>query len=88
MKNKSKEIVSDYMIDYEMFSAEEIIKIISFMHLIEETKRKNVNKELLKNKYNEYRTILNNKALEKQYDKMLYKKSQVSIYQVMKDILN
>lgn len=88
MKNKSKEIVSDYMIDYEMFSAEEIIKIISFMHLIEETKRKNVNKELLKNKYNEYRSILNNKALEKQYDKMLYKKSQVSIYQVMKDILN
>lgn len=88
MKNKSKEIVSDYMIDYEMFNAEEIIKIISFMHLIEETKRKNVNKELLKNKYNEYRSILNNKALEKQYDKMLYKKSQVSIYQVMKDILN
>lgn len=88
MKNKSKEIVSDYMIDYDMFSAEEIIKIISFMHLIEETKRKNVSKELLKNKYNEYRSILNNKALEKQYDKMLYKKSQVSIYQVMKNILN
>lgn len=88
MKNKSKAIINDYMIDYDMFSAEEIIKIISFMHLVEETKRKKINKELLISKYNEYRSILNNKSLEKQYDKMLLKKSGVSIYQVMKDIIN
>ena len=44
-------------------------------------------KDLLKEKYNEYRSILNNKALEKQYDKMLYEKSKVSIYQTMKNIL-
>lgn len=88
MKNKSREIVNDYMIDYDMFSAEEIIKIITFMNLIEKTKTQKVNKELLITKYNEYRSILNNKSLEKQYDKMLLKKSNVSIYQVMKDILN
>ncbi len=86
MKNKTKEILSDYIIDYDMFSAEEIIKIINFMHLIEQTKHKRINSNLLKEKYNEYRTILNNKSLEKQYDKMLYKKSGVSIYNVMKEI--
>lgn len=86
MKNKTKEILSDYIIDYDMFSAEEIIKIINFMHLIEQTQRKRINSNLLKEKYNEYRTILNNKSLEKQYDKMLFKKSGVSIYNVMKEI--
>ena len=55
--------------------------------MIEKTKYQRVNKELLKEKYNEYRSILNNKALEKQYDKMLYEKSKVSIYQTMKNIL-
>ena len=84
MKKKDQEIVNDYLIDYDMFSVEEIVKIISFMKLVEDTKRKKVSKELLKTKYNEYRTILNNKALEKQYDKMLLKKSNVSIYETMK----
>ena len=87
MKKKDQEIVNDYLIDYDMFSVEEIVKIISFMKLVEETKRKKVNKELLKTKYNEYRTILNNKALEKQYDKMLFEKSGVSIYRVMQSIM-
>jgi uncharacterized protein YktA (UPF0223 family) len=37
--------------------------------------------------YREYQQILNNKSLEKKYDKMLYDKSQVSIYQTMKKYL-
>ena len=88
MKKKDQEIVNDYLIDYDMFSVEEIVKIINFMKLIEDTKRKKINKELLKTKYNEYRTILNNKSLEKQYDKMLLKKSNISIYEVMKNIID
>ena len=87
MKKKDQEIVNDYLIDYDMFSVDEIVKIISFMKLIEDTKRKKVNKQLIISKYNEYRTILNNKTLEKQYDKMLLKKSNVSIYETMKNIL-
>lgn len=87
MKKKDQEIINDYLIDYDMFSVDEIVKIISFMKLIEDTKRKKVNKQLLISKYNEYRTILNNKTLEKQYDKMLLKKSNVSIYETMKNIL-
>lgn len=88
MKKKDQEIVNDYLIDYDMFSVEEIVKIIGFMKLIEDTKRKKVSKQLLIEKYNEYRTILNNKTLEKQYDKMLLKKSNISIYDTMKNILN
>ena len=87
MKKKDQEIINDYLIDYDMFTVDEIVKIISFMKLIEDTKRKKVNKQLLISKYNEYRTILNNKTLEKQYDKMLLKKSNVSIYETMKNIL-
>lgn len=87
MKKKNQELVNDYLIDYDMFSVEEIVKIINFMRLVEDTKRKKVNKDLLVSKYNEYRNILNNKTLEKQYDKMLLKKSGVSIYETVKDYL-
>lgn len=74
-------------IDYELFDAMEIVKIIEFFCLIEKTKTKKVNPQTLVEKYKEYRNIINNKALEKQYDKMLYKKSRVSIYEVMKPYL-
>lgn len=87
MKKKNQEIVNDYLIDYDLFNVEEIVKIINFMHLIEDTRKKKIKKELLIEKYNEYRKILNNKSLEKQYDQMLFKKSGVSIYEVMKNIL-
>lgn len=87
MKKKNQELVNDYLIDYDMFSVEEIVKIINFMRLVEDTKRKKVNKDLLVSKYNEYRNILNNKTLEKQYDKMLLKKSGVSIYETVKNYL-
>ncbi len=87
MKKKDQEIVNDYIIDFDMFNVEEIVKIINFFKLIEDTKRKKVNKQLLIEKYNEYRTILNNKTLEKQYDKMLIKKSNISIYDTMKNVL-
>lgn len=77
---------NEYKIDYDLFSLEEIVKIINFFQLIEKTKRKKISELVLKEKYNEYRNILNNKSLEKQYDAMLFKKSQVSIYQIMKSL--
>jgi len=78
--------MNEYKIDFDLFSAQEIIKIVSFFFLIEQTKTKSINKELLISKYKEYRDILNNKTLEKQYDKMLYDKSKVSIYKTMQKI--
>lgn len=82
-----KEQDYNYQIDYDMFTTMEIVKIIEFFRLIESTKAKKVKKELLVSKYREYQNIINNKALEKKYDKMLEEKSNVSIYNVMKNYL-
>ena len=79
---------SNYVIDYDLFTTLEIIKIIEFFKLIEQTKTKVIKPEILLSKYREYQNIINNKSLEKKYDKMLFEKSKVSIYQVMKPIVN
>ena len=78
---------TEYKIDYDLFQALEIIKIIEFFNLIEQTKRKKISKQLLVEKYREYQNILRSKTLEKQYDKMLFEKSGVSIYRVMQSIV-
>ncbi|NLD26508.1 MAG: UPF0223 family protein [Acholeplasmataceae bacterium] len=78
--------MKEYKIDYDLFSVEEIIKIINFFRLIELTKTKKINKDLIIERYHEYRNTLNNIALEKQYDKMLYQKSGVSIYETIKNL--
>ncbi len=78
----------DYRIDFDMFEIQEILKIIDFFRLIEQSQKKKANKEVLIDKYKEYQKIINNKTLEKKYDKMLYEKSGVSIYQTMKQYLN
>lgn len=84
---KSKETTKEYKIDYELYTVDELVKIIKFFQLIERTKTKRVSKEELRTAYNEYRNILKNKALEKEYDRMLFEKSHVSIYNVMKNVL-
>lgn len=78
----------NYVIDYDLFTTLEIIKIIEFFKLIEQTRTKVIKPEILLSKYREYQNIINNKSLEKKYDKMLFEKSKVSIYQVMKPIIN
>ncbi len=88
MSKKNQIQKAEYLIDYDLFTVEEVIKIISFMRLIEQTKQKKVSTKLLQEQYKEYRLILNNKSLEKQYNKMLEEKSGVSIYRIMKSIEN
>lgn len=78
---------SNYEIDYDLFTTLEIIKIVEFFKMIEQTKTRSFKSELLLAKYREYQNIINNKSLEKKYDKMLYNKSKVSIYEVMKPII-
>ena len=82
-----KEQEFNYEIDYDMFSTIEIVKIIEFFRLIESTKTKKVSSKTLIDKYHEYQNILNNKSLEKKYDKMLQKKSNVSIWDTVKSYL-
>lgn len=87
-EKKTKETLNEYIIDYDMFTVEEVVKIIGLFKMIEDINRgKRFNKEEAIRKYNEYRNILNNKSLEKQYDKMLEKNSKVSIYNTMKDLM-
>ena len=82
-----KEQEFNYEIDYDMFSTIEIVKIIEFFRLIESTKTKKVNPKVIVEKYHEYQNILKNKSLEKKYDKMLQKKSNVSIWEVVKNYI-
>ena len=84
MKKNYNEI--DYQIDYDIFTVEEIVKIINFFKMIERNKHHKISSEELKISYREYQNILNNKSLEKQYDKMLEKQIGVSIYHTMKDL--
>ena len=87
-KKKTDEIIKEYTIDYDMFSLEEVVKIISFFKTIENiNKNRRYKKDDVIEKYNEYRNIINNKSLEKKYDKMLLEKSKVSIYEVVKDLI-
>ncbi|HKM29693.1 MAG TPA: UPF0223 family protein [Bacilli bacterium] len=78
----------DYEIDFDMFETIEIVKIIDFFVLIEQSYKKKLSKQTMIDSYREYRQILNNKALEKKYDKMLYDKAKISIYQTMKKYLD
>ena len=82
-----KEQEFNYEIDYDMFTTIEIVKIIEFFRLIESTKTKKINSKMLIEKYHEYQNILNNKSLEKKYDKMLQKKSNISIWDTVKRYL-
>lgn len=82
-----KEKESNYKIDFDMFNTLEIVKIIEFFKLIETTKTRKVSPTTLVTRYREYQSIINNKSLEKKYDKMLLEKSNVSIYQTVKPYL-
>lgn len=75
-----------YDIDYDLFTVAEIVKIMKFFRLIEDTKTKKIKKDVLIKKYNEYSNIINSIALEKKYDRMLYEKCGVSIYRTVKNL--
>lgn len=87
-KNNTQEIVQEYFLDYELFDTTEIIKITAFYKLIVNiNKGKSFKKEDIINKYNEYRSIINNKSLEKKYDSEFEKLYNCSIYKTMQNIL-
>ena len=87
MSKVKNEEMKEYDIDYEMYDTLELVKIFEFFSLIEKAKTKKVSKALIREKYQEYRNIVRNKALEKKYDQMLQTKSKVSIWEVVKNAL-
>lgn len=87
MKQKhEQEIALD--IDYDLFTTEEIVKIFNFFSLISRTKHQRVNKTELLDGYKEFKNIINNKSLQKQYERKFEKVTGISIYQLMKSLEN
>lgn len=75
-----------YPIDYDLYKPEEVIKLVEFYALIEDANEGKVNKEVLIEKHNEFRKIVNSVSLEKQIDKEFEKLSGYSIYRTIKKI--
>lgn len=75
-----------YEIDYELFTTEEIIKIINFYNHIVKYENSTYPTTDLKKEYREYQNIINNKSLEKKYDSMFQKATGVSIFLLMRDL--
>ena len=73
-----------YPIDYDLFTPEEVVKLVEFYAIIEDANEGKINKEELNKKYNEFRKILNSVSMEKQIDKEFEKLSGYSIYKTIK----
>ena len=84
--NKKETLDETYEIDYDLFTVEEIIKIIQFYQLMGQYKNNNVSKQKIKEAYLEYKNIINNLSLEKRYNENFYQKTDISIYQTIKSI--
>lgn len=79
----NKEEQFNYDIDYDIFTTEEIIKIIHFYNNVLKYKKHKINFATLKSSYLEYRSTINSIALEKQYNKKFFDKTGISIYHLM-----
>lgn len=84
--NKKETLDETYEIDYDLFTVEEIIKIIQFYQLMGQYKNNKVSKQKIKEAYLEYKNIINNLSLEKRYNENFYQKTVISIYQTIKSI--
>ena len=84
--NKKETLDETYEIDYDLFTVEEIIKIIQFYQLMGQYKNNKVSKQKIKEAYLEYKNIINNLSLEKLYNENFYQKTGISIYQTIKSI--
>lgn len=84
--NKKETLDETYEIDYDLFTVEEIIKIIQFYQLMGQYKNNKVSKQKIKEAYLEYKNIINNLSLEKRYNENFYQKTGISIYKTIKSI--
>ena len=85
IKLKNNEI--EYKIDYEIFTTIEIVKIMEFYSALTQAHNRANYPRTLVAKYREYQSIINNKALEKKYDKMFESQTGFSIYRFMQEVI-
>lgn len=87
-KKKTNETIdSTYEIDYDLFTVDEIIKIIEFYHAMIKYVNHKVSKDIIKTRYLEYKNIIHNLSLEKKYNERFYKSTGISIYEEMKKVI-
>lgn len=86
MKEKNYEEEYDFNLDYDMFTTEEIVKIYNFYKLVIRNHKNIKRKDQILSEYDNYRKIINNKALEKKYDKNFEQKTGISIYHLIKEL--
>lgn len=85
--NSNNETIDEtFEIDYDLFTVDEIVKIIHFYQLVKKYVNRKVSKMEIKDAYYEYKNIIHNIALEKKYNASFFKKTGISIYQLMKTI--
>ncbi len=84
--NMKKTEQYDFEIDYDMFTTEEIVRIYNFYKLVIRFAHNHLHQEEVLAEYEIYRKIINNKALEKKYDKNFETKTGISIYHLIKSI--
>lgn len=86
---KNKKVVNEefsYDIDYDIFTTDEIIKIISFYQNVMRYQKHKINKKDLKESYSMYRNTINSISLEKKYNKKFLDKTGISIYHLIKSL--
>lgn len=81
--NNTQQDQYSYDIDYDIFTTEEIIKIINFYQDVHKYVKHKISYDTLKESYNVYRNIINSIALEKKYNKAFFDKTKISIYHLM-----
>jgi len=75
-----------YPIDYDLFTAEEVVSIIEFLSLIEDANEGKVKVDVivLSKKHKDFINIVNSKSMEKKIDRDFEKASGYSIYKTIK----
>ncbi len=76
----------DYPIDYEQYTIEEIILLVSFLSDLERYKEnpKQIDQADLKKSYASFKRVINNMSEEKRIDQAFEKQTNISIYKTMK----
>lgn len=75
-----------YPIDYELFTPEEIAKIIEFLSLVEDANesKSKVDPFVLSKKHQYFQKLINSKSMEKKIDRDFERVSGYSIYKTIK----
>lgn len=72
-----------YYVDESLYTTLELVQLFGFFSFIEKAEALEYEPEEIISRYNEYRSVVRNKQLEREYDKMLQEKCGVSIRKVV-----